>query len=314
MGGFYPYNHKIGQSIQTDAEGVETDRSFIAHYNVPAADAAAESDDDVMDLTALGAEAASIEAGFTDPAVPRNVKVDCNKSGITDDVIVYGKNFAGEAINETISLNGLTAVAGNLAFASITKVDLPARTNEPAKQKATVEVTQGAQAAGTTVFTFTSAVTGDAYDIDVDFEAEDNTVAEAAAVLADALNADETFAAHWLAEAVDANVTIESKGYAAQDATINLVVKTAGDSAVTVGAVAVDTVAGVAEDKVSVGVGKKFGIPYKLTADELVFLKLFDNAVDTGTVTVDDDELEKNVFELNGTPDGAKPVDLYIVV
>jgi hypothetical protein len=41
---------------------------------------------------------------------------------------------------------------------------------------------------------------------------------------------------------------------------------------------------------------------------------LFDKAADTGTITPDDDELEKNVFDPNGTPDGEKDIDLYIVV
>lgn len=314
MGGFYPYNHKMGQTIQTDAEGVEVDRAFLAHYHIPAASAAAESDTAVLALTALGAQAASVTAGFTSPAVPRNVKVDGSAANMTGNVKVYGTNFAGAAISETIALNGTSAAPGSLAFKTVTKVDLPARTNTPAKQKATIAVTQGAQAAGTTVFTFTSAATGDAYDIDVEFAAADNTTAEAAAVLRAALNADEAFAENWIAAGTDANITIERLVFAAQDATINLVVKTAGDSAVTVGSITVNTVSGVAEDKVSVGLGKKFGIPYMLTADELVFIKLFNNAADTGTVTPDDNELEKNVIELNGTPDGLKPVDLYIVV
>ena len=67
-------------------------------------------------------------------------------------------------------------------------------------------------------------------------------------------------------------------------------------------------------DRISVGWGKKFGIPYMLSADELVIVKLFNNSADTGAVTVDDNELEKNVIELNGTPDGKKPIDLYIIV
>ena len=260
MGGFYPYNHKMGQTIQTDAPGVEADRAFLAHYHIPAASAAAESDTAVLALTALVALAASVTTGFTNPAVPRNVKVDGSSANMTGNVKVYGTNFAGDAINETIALNGVTAVAGNLAFKTVTKVDLPARTNTPAKQKATIAVTQGAQAAGTTVFTFTSAATGDAYDIDVEFAAEDNTTAEAAAVLRAALNADEAFAEKWIAAGTDANITIERLVFAAQDATINLVVKTAGESAVTVGSITVNTVSGVAEDKVSDGLGKKFGI------------------------------------------------------
>ncbi len=308
----YPYNHKRGQVIQTDANGVSTDHAFLAHY--PVANAAAESNVAVMALTALGASASEVESGLTDPAVPRNVKAIASKAGITTKVTVRGLNFAGEEISEELTLNGLTAVVGSLAFKSVTSVVLPARTNAPAKQKATIAVTQGAQAAGTTVFTFTSAATGAAYDISAAFLAADDTTAEAATKLAAALNADATFAAKWVAVASGANITIESLTYEAQDATINLVVKTAGDSAITLGSITVNTVAGIAEDKVSVGVGKKFGIPYKLTASELVIVKLFDNSADTGTVTADDDELEKNVIALNGTPNGAKNIDLYILV
>ena len=310
----YPYNFKRGQTIQTDATGVAVDRSFLAHYNIPAADATAESDTAVMALTALGAEAASVLTGFTDPAVPRNVTIDGSAANMTGSVKVYGTNFAGDAINETIALSGVTAVAGDLAFKTVTKVDLPVQTNTPAKQKATVAVTQGAQAAGSTVFTFLSVQTGDAFDITVAFLVGDDTTAKAATKLAAGLNANATFAAKWLAAAATANVTIESKAYAAQDDLINLTVKTAGTSAITLGSIAVNTVSGVAEDKVSVGVGKKFGIPYMLPADELVIVKLFNNSADTGTVTPDDNELEKNVIALNGTPDGKKPIDLYIIV
>lgn len=310
----YPYNYKRGQTIQTDASGVAVDRSFLAHYNIPAADAVAESDTAVMALTALGSVAASVTTGFTNPAVPRNVKVVGSASNMTGNVKVYGTNFAGDAITETIALNGATANPGSLAFATVTKVDLPAQTNTPAKQKATIAVTQGAQAAGSTVFTFVSLQTGDAFDITVAFLVGDDTTAKAATKLAAGLNANATFAAKWLAAAAGANVTIESKAFAAQDTTINLTVKTAGDPEITLGSITVNTVSGVAEDKVSVGIGKKFGIPYMLSADELVFIKLFDGEADTGTVTADVDEIEKNVIELYGTPDGAKAIDLYIVV
>ena len=306
------FNPKIG-TIKTDAE-TTIDRGFIAHYNIPAASVDAESDAGCMALTVLALAASSVTAGLTAPKAPRNLKVDCSKAGITDDVVITGTNFAGDEIEETITLNGQTAVAGSLAFASITKVDLPARTNAPAKQKATVAVTQGAQAAGSTVFTFTSAATGDPFDITIAFLVGDDTTAEAAIKLAAGLNADEDFAAKWVAAPSTSNVTIESLTYEAQDATIDLVVKTAGDSAITVGAITVDTVSGVAEDKVSVGFGKKFGIPYMLSADELVIVKLFNNSADTGTVTPDADELEKNVIALTGTPDGLKPIDLYIIV
>lgn len=308
-----PFNPKIG-TIKTDAGNLAVDRAFIAHYAIPAADVTAESDTAVMALTALGTAASVVTTGLTSPAAARNFKIDCNKSGITSNVKVYGTNMAGEAISETKALNGQTAVAGDLAFATFTQVDLPARTNVPAKQKATVAVTQGAQAAGSTVFTFVSVQTGDAFDITVAFLVGDDTTAEACTKLCAGLNANATFAAKWTATPSTANVLIESKAYAAQDADINLTVKTAGDSAITLGSIAVDTVSGVAEDKVSIGLGKKFGIPYMLTADELVVVKLFNKSADSGTVTADADELEKNVIALNGTPDGDKAVDLYILV
>ena len=65
---------------------------------------------------------------------------------------------------------------------------------------------------------------------------------------------------------------------------------------------------------VDVGWGKVFGIPYLLEADEQVIIKLFNKAADTGTVTPDAADIEKNVIALNGTPDGLKDIDLFIVV
>lgn len=65
---------------------------------------------------------------------------------------------------------------------------------------------------------------------------------------------------------------------------------------------------------VDVGWGKVFGIPYKLAADEQVIIKLFNKAADTGTVTPDAADIEKNVIALNGTPDGLKDIDLYVIV
>lgn len=307
------FNPKIG-TIKTDAD-TTIDRAFLAHYNVPAASVSAESDAGVLALTALGTAAATVTAGITNPAVPRNVKVDCNVAGVTSKVTVNGTASDGSAISEELTLNGTTAVAGSLAFASITSVVLPVRTHTPAKQKATIEATAGASGAGDEVFTFISAATGDAFDITIAFAAGDNEAAEAAAKIVAGLNANATFAAKWVAAAgTGATLTIESLTYEAQDATIDLTVKTAGTPAVTLGSITVDTVSGVAEDKVSVGLGKKFGIPYMLTAAEQVIVKLFNNSADTGTVTADADELEKNVIALNGTPDGEKAIDLYIIV
>ena len=65
---------------------------------------------------------------------------------------------------------------------------------------------------------------------------------------------------------------------------------------------------------VDVGWGVIFGLPYKLYADELVLLKLFNKAVDAATVIADAADVEKNTIDMAGTPDGTKDIDLYIIV
>lgn len=69
-----------------------------------------------------------------------------------------------------------------------------------------------------------------------------------------------------------------------------------------------------AGDTVSVGWAKKFGLPHIVAFASMVLVKLFNGSADTGTLAVDDDEVEKNLFALNGTPDGTKALDLYYMV
>lgn len=69
-----------------------------------------------------------------------------------------------------------------------------------------------------------------------------------------------------------------------------------------------------ASETISVGWGGKFGLPYKLAADELVIVKLFDGAADAGTVVNNAAAVEKNTYDPNGTPDGEKALDFYIIV
>ncbi len=71
----------------------------------------------------------------------------------------------------------------------------------------------------------------------------------------------------------------------------------------------VETHAGT--DTVSVGWAKKFGLQHIVDNAALLLVKLFDGSADSGTLAVDADEVEKNLFALNGTPNGAKLLDLY---
>ena len=313
------YNHKFGQNIMTDAEGVDIDRAFLAHYHIAAADAVAADADGILPLTKLGAEAKSIEDGFTQPAVPRNVTVVASAANVAGNVKIHGTNFAGESIDETIALNATatSAKAGAKAFKTITKIDLPAQTNTPVKQKAKTQVTTAVTGtAGTVVVQVAGAALGDSVSVNVPVVTDDDEAAEVATKIAAALNDNAGVSAVYTASADGAYVYLEAEVEAVQDDTLALTVTDGDSSNVAVGLTDPDGgAAGVAPDEISIGWEDKFGIPYKLNADELVILKLFNKAVEEteGTVTADAANLENNVYEPNGAA-GAKDIDLYIIV
>lgn len=74
----------------------------------------------------------------------------------------------------------------------------------------------------------------------------------------------------------------------------------------------VETHAGT--DTVSVGMAKKFGLPHIVRNAACALVKLFDGSADGGSLVVDSDEVEKNLYSLSGTPNGAKVLDLYYLV
>lgn len=67
-------------------------------------------------------------------------------------------------------------------------------------------------------------------------------------------------------------------------------------------------------DTVSIGVGKLFGLPHIVENATYLLVKNFNGSADVGTLAVDADEIEKNLFSLAGTPDGAKLVDLFYLI
>lgn len=311
------YKHNSGQSLTTDAKNVDVDRAFIAHYHIDAADAVAESSDGVFPATSLLATVQDKITGITNPAVPRNLRIDGNVSGITGNVIATGTNFAGDEITETIQANGITAVDGNLAFKEITKLRLPVRNHTPVLQVETATAAGTVTTSGNASVTVKSALFEEDEAVAVPVVEDDDAAAIALAIRT-ALAANANISEHFTVSGETAAVILTAKIAAANDATLNIAIADGtGDGAsvgVTTAASSANTTAGVATDTISVGWGKKFGIPYMLTADELAIVKLFNNAADTGTVTPDDNELEKNVIALTGTPDGLKPIDLYLIV
>lgn len=124
-----PYKANRGQTIATDIPRGRADRFFGAHLVFSAAKAVAASNVAVLAATALTSAAQSITAGITSPGLARALRIKGNAAGITGNVVAHGTNVLGETITETIALNGSTAVDGTKAFASVTKIDLPAETH-----------------------------------------------------------------------------------------------------------------------------------------------------------------------------------------
>lgn len=315
----YPYNHKLGQKIQTDVPGVSVDRAFLAHFQVAAAAAVAASNVGIHALMNLGAAAQQITAGIANPAVPRNASIIGNVAGINGKVKVYGTNFANEAISEELTANGTTAVVGNLAFKTITRIDLPAQVHSPAAQTETQQITHKADAAGTITIAVTAAALGDASPKSVAVEvALDDTAAEVAALIVAALNDDEDVSAHFTASVTGAGtdtVTLTANTPLANDATLAMAFTDTDTTGVTAGA-STNGTTGVPYDKISVGWGDKLGLPYLLQRNTLLYKQTFLNNVIEGTeptVATSASAIESNTIILNSALDGTQ-VDAYFVV
>ncbi len=314
----YPYNYKMGQRIQTDIPGVAVDRAFLAHFHIDAEDAPAASSDGILAATNLGEAVQSITTGITSPAVPRNIRVDGNVSGIDGVVKITGTNFADEIITEDITANGTSDKDGNLAFKTVTKIDLPIQDHIPAAQTETIEVTNECTnteeiSVAVTATTLLGEDSGESVTVALDATVH-TTVTLVAAAVVEALNENEVISAVFEASNAEGVITLAAKEPAANDSSLAIAFM-AGTSGVTVGS-STDGTTGVPYDQISVGWGDKFGLPYKLYADELVILKLFNKAKEDteGTVTADATDLEKNVYDPNAGADGQKDIDLYIIV
>lgn len=129
----YPYNHKMGQKIQTNAEGVSVDRWFGAHIHIPKV-LAADADGIVAAAEAASGEEADdlvITEFEAQPDWPRNIIVSVSATTAADvaagNIVVKGFNIAGQVIEEKHAITADTPAVktGNLAFKEVTSVTVP---------------------------------------------------------------------------------------------------------------------------------------------------------------------------------------------
>jgi hypothetical protein len=68
-----------------------------------------------------------------------------------------------------------------------------------------------------------------------------------------------------------------------------------------------------AGDTIAIGTLNTFGMPHVIPYAGCLLAKLFSGSTDSGSLTVDA-VLAKNLFAINGTPDGTKKLDFYYLV
>ncbi|GIP17770.1 hypothetical protein J40TS1_34120 [Paenibacillus montaniterrae] len=124
------YSPHFENYVRTDVRGKTVERMYPVRISITGEKATAQNLNGVLAATALKKEAQVISEGITSPAAPRSLRVTGNAPEIKGDVIIHGTNYNDDAISETITLNGNTAVESAKAFKKVMKIELPAEVNE----------------------------------------------------------------------------------------------------------------------------------------------------------------------------------------
>jgi hypothetical protein len=86
----------------------------------------APSTDGILASTLLTTAVQVITTGITNPDFPRLLVIDSDGAA-TGNVVIIGTNIRGEAITDTIALNGTNAVPSVKAFKTIKSIQLPVK-------------------------------------------------------------------------------------------------------------------------------------------------------------------------------------------
>ena len=133
-----PYKHDYGQTITNDAD-CSNRRVFLTDVHFAAEQAVAADADGIVDgaEATTGAEAEALvitpedDAFLTQPPCARNLTVVVAATTAGDvaagDIVITGKNQAGEAISEnfTVTADTPATIVGSKAFAEIDSIVVP---------------------------------------------------------------------------------------------------------------------------------------------------------------------------------------------
>lgn len=272
----YPFNPFAGHKIQGVAGTVPPKRGFIAHYDETPGDAAGAGVHGSYTLAAAAAAMTSAAANFLATAAATDVTLELDTSA----------NLAvGDVLQDAAETGELVLVTAKAADA------------------VTVTVTRGF--AGTTKATHLTGATWNQYGEYVVSGITSPTVPRNVTILAN--EADMNTAAYIIGTDMAGAALVEA-------------ITMAGIATIA-GAKAFKTVAGIvypvqkdAGETLGVGWGVKLGLPHKLDSAARVLVKLFDKSTDAGTVTASASDLAANVFDVAGTMNGLKHVELFYLV
>ena len=310
--GLAGYDPTRGQWIKTAGGTERVDRSFIAHYQIAAADAVAAGVATVLAATPLTADVQTFDADdvLAQPAAPRCLSITCDTAGCGGDVVITGLDSDGVAMSDTIALNGAATVAGDEAFASISGITFPVARY----QSGGIEVMAGAAATADMTITVTAGVLdGDAEVLTVTATAGDSAEDVAESIVAVA-NLNEDIAGDFLFTADGANVIMTAKAFAAQDTNYNIEFSGAGANATGVNlsdyAALVD---GNPAGNVSIGTTDRLGLPHCLAHDTVLRI-LSAETLDTVVASeYHPTTLGSNWFDPNAALNGSQ-IDIYYLV
>lgn len=80
-------------------------------------------------ITLPAAGTTTVTTAITNPDFPRVLAITGGALLMAGNVVITGTDISGASITDTIALNGTTQVAGAKAFATVTSIVVPTRTN-----------------------------------------------------------------------------------------------------------------------------------------------------------------------------------------
>ncbi len=304
-----PYIHNLAQRINTNVPLVFADMPHMADVQWSAAQAATADDDYCKAVTLLTGVAQKDVAMVKTLPCPRNIVVTGSQSGQNNVVTVYGTNYLDEAISEAFTLNAGSAVVGNYAFKTTTKVDLPAWDNAAAYQQESITFTAACSSNATVTLKVEDTVLTGAAAVTLSLSATTSahgTVTAVAAAFKALINADETLSAKYTADNIAGKLVITAKAYAAND-TATAFTFGASTSGITATGGSENERAGAAQlDSVKIGFGDKLGLPYMMEFGLCHGAWLGGTIESTAAALVTDkNEIHKNTLDLNSSLNGS---------